>query len=279
MRAAVAEGLGLVALLSGCARAPSPLTPAWHGSIGTPNHGVLAGGAELPRESPGLKWLRNDDRHWAQPRLAGAVARAAARVAEARPGGTLRVGDVSVKTGGGPLPPHLSHRSGVDVDLLLYVSTLDGAPVDSPGFVHVGADGIARDDGGGRWLRLDVEREWLLVEALVEDAEARVQWLFVSDVVQALLVEWALARGESIETVRRAREVMLQPRPGGIHDDHIHLRIACSPEEAVAGCEPMGPRRAWLDYSLAGTEERVEDLAQALLAPLAPPPALAVQSP
>jgi penicillin-insensitive murein endopeptidase len=237
---------------------------------------VLAGGAELPRESPGLKWLRNDDRHWAQARLAGAVARAAAKVADARPGGTLRVGDVSVKTGGGPLPPHLSHRSGVDVDLLLYVSTLEGAPVDSPGFVHVGADGIARDDGGGRWLRLDVEREWLLVKALVEDAEARVQWLFVSDVVQALLVEWALARGESIETVRRAREVMLQPKPGGIHDDHIHLRIACSPEEAVAGCEPMGPRRSWLDYSLAGTEERVEDLALALLAP---PPALAVQSP
>jgi penicillin-insensitive murein endopeptidase len=145
--------------------------------------------------------------------------------------------------------------------------------------VHVGADGIARDESGGRWLRLDVEREWLLVKALVEDPEARVQWLFVSDVVNALLVEWALSRGESSETIRRAREVMLQPKPGGIHDDHIHLRIACSPEEAVAGCEPIGPRRPWLDYALAGAEDRSEDLAAALLEPMGPSPALAVQAP
>jgi penicillin-insensitive murein DD-endopeptidase len=267
-RGHVVAGLTFATALAGCARAPSPLTPAWHGSIGTPNHGVLAGGAEVPRESPGMRWLRNDDRHWAQARLAGALARAAAMVARARPGATLRVGDVSVKTGGGPLPPHLSHRSGVDVDLLLYVCTLDGAPVDSPGFVHFGADGIARDEAAGRWLRLDVERQWLLIKALVEDAEARVQWLFVSDVVQALLIEWALARGESLETIRRARDVMLQPKPGGIHDDHVHLRVACSPEEAVAGCETIGPRRPWLDYALASTEERDEDLAMALLVPV-----------
>src|SRR6202000_1110926 len=119
---------------------------------------------------------------------AGAVARAAEAVSRDRAGGLLEVGDLSVRTGGGPLAPHFSHRSGVDADLLFYVTTVGGAPVESPGFVHFGADGLARDEAHDRWLRLDVERQWLLAKALLEDPQARIQWIFVSDVVQAQLL-------------------------------------------------------------------------------------------
>jgi penicillin-insensitive murein DD-endopeptidase len=255
------------AAVAGCARAPSPLSPAWHGAIGTPNRGVLTGGAEVARDSEGIRWLRGNDRHWGQPRFTEAIERAAEHVAEERPGARLMVGDLSVATGGGPLPPHLSHRSGVDADLLFYVTTLDGAPVDSPGFIHVGADGLAQDEAHGRWLRFDVEREWLLMKALVMDPTARVQWMFVSDVVNAMLVEWALARGESPEIVRRAQSVMLQPNPGGIHDDHLHVRTTCAPEERVSGCEPVGTRRPWLTYELPPLEESDGDLALAIFQP------------
>jgi len=262
--------------LAACARAPSPLTPAWRGSIGTANRGVLADGAELPRDGDGLCWLRDNDRHWGLPRFTDAIARAARGVANERPGARLYAGDLSTRRGGGPLPPHFSHRSGVDADLLFYVTTLAGTPVDSPGFVHFGADGIARDDRSQRWLRFDVEREWLLVKALVEDPQARIQWIFVSDVVQALLIEWAIARGDSTETIRRAEEVMLEPHPGGVHDDHLHVRTSCSPDEMVAGCEPSGPRRAWLSYDPAPPDEPIEDLALALLVPLPVPLAVPV---
>ncbi|HSY23273.1 MAG TPA: penicillin-insensitive murein endopeptidase [Polyangiaceae bacterium] len=246
-------------VLAGCANAPSPLTPAWHGSIGLPGRGVLASGSEVRRDAQGLVWLRGNDRHWALPRFARAIERAAGRVAEERPGGTLSIGDVSTRTGGGPLPPHFSHRSGRDADLLFYVSTLEGAPVASPGFIHVGADGIARDEAHKRWLRLDVEREWLLVKALLTDPDARIQWVFVSDVVKALLVERALARGEPTELVARAQEVMLEPHPGGVHDDHIHIRTACSPEEIVAGCVPNGPARRWLANEPVQEASEAED--------------------
>jgi penicillin-insensitive murein endopeptidase len=256
-----------VLVLAGCARAPSALTPAWHGSIGSPSRGVLVAGAQVPRDAPGLAWLRNNDRHWGLPRFSDAIARAAARVAEERPGARLFVGDLSTPTGGGPLSPHFSHRSGVDADLLFYVTTLDGAPVDSPGFVHFGADGLARDEAHGRWLRFDVEREWLLVRALLDDPEARVQWIFVSEVAEAMLLEWAIARGEPLETIARAQQVMLQPNPGGVHDDHIHVRTACSPDEAVAGCENVGPRRPWLSYETPATPESDADLAMALMLP------------
>ena len=75
--------------------------------------------------------------------------------------------------------------------------TLDGAPVQSPGFVSVGADGLAWDDAHDRYLRFDVEREWLLVKALVEDrARAHPVDLRRATSVEAMLVEWARARGD-----------------------------------------------------------------------------------
>lgn len=240
---------------AGCARAPSPLAPHAAGSIGLPHRGVLTAPAELPREGRGHAWLRGDDRHYGLPRFVRAIERAAARVAEERPGARLRVGDLSVRSGG-TLLPHLSHRTGRDADLLLYVTSLDGAPVDSPGFIHVERDGLAWDPKGKRFLRFDVERTWLLVKHLVEDPEARVQWAFASRDVEALLVEWAVARGEPSETITRAMDVMLQPKPGGVHDDHLHVRTACAPEDVASGCEPSGPVRAWLS-----AEPRVLDFA------------------
>jgi penicillin-insensitive murein endopeptidase len=264
---ALAVGLGGGA--TGCARAPSPLAPVWQGSIGEPSRGCLAQGAEVRADAAGLCWLRHNDRHWAVPRFAAAIERAAEAVETERPGGLLGVGDLSTRSGGGPLAPHFSHRSGVDADLLFYVTTLEGAPVESPGFVHFGADGLARDEAHARWLRFDVARQWLLTRTLLEDPEARVQWIFVSEVVQATLLEWAVARGESPEIVRRAHQVMAQPSPGGVHDDHFHVRTACSPEEAVAGCSLVGPRRAWLRYDLEVIPESDAELARSLFVPLA----------
>lgn len=262
-----ALALGALACAA-CARSPSPLDPVWSGSIGEPSRGVLRGGSEVHRDAVGLRWLRQNDRHWALPRFAEAIERAAATVARERPGGTLGIGDLSIRTGGGPLAPHFSHRSGVDADLLFYVTTLDGVPVESPGFVHFGADGLARDEAHARWLRLDVERQWLLAKALLEDPDARIQWIFVSDVVQARLLEWGLARGDSIETLRRAREVMAQPNPGGVHDDHFHVRTTCSPDEAASGCQATGPRRAWLTYDAPPLDESDEEFALDLLSPM-----------
>jgi penicillin-insensitive murein DD-endopeptidase len=259
-----ALALGAVA---GCARAPSPLAPVWTGSIGEPARGVLEQGVEVREDAASLRWLRRNDRHWTVPRFAAAIERAAEAVAVERAGAALSVGDLSIRSGGGPLAPHFSHRSGVDADLLFYVTTVDDVPVESPGFVHFGADGLARDEAHARWLRLDVERQWLLTKALLEDPEARIQWIFVSQVVEARLLEWALARGDSFETIERAREVMAQPSPGGVHDDHFHIRTACSPDEAVAGCQLVGPRRPWLTYEEPPLPDSDADLALALFDP------------
>lgn len=241
---ALALGALLLAHLGCAVRVPSSVTPDVSGSLGRPHRGVLANGVQM-KAGPALRFLRADDRHHALPRFGMALARAAAHVGEQRPGAVLTLGDLSAAHGG-QLLPHLSHRSGRDADLLFYLTTLDGAPVTSPGFLHVQADGLAHDPRSHRTYRLDVEREWLLVKALLEDDEARVQWLFVSHTVRAMLLGWARARGENTETLYRAITVMAQPKPGGTHDDHVHVRTACTAAELAAGCDTFGPKRPWL---------------------------------
>jgi penicillin-insensitive murein endopeptidase len=268
---ALLSGAALAA--TGCARAPSPLAPHWAGSIGMPHKGVLTRPAQLPAEGEGYRLLADNDRHFGTPRFVGAIQRAAAKVGRERPGSTLTVGDLSARHGG-KISSHSSHRSGRDADLLLYMTTLQGAPVTSSGFVHVGNDGLAWDEGDKRFLRFDVEREWLLVKALVEDPESRVQWLFVSKPVEAMLIEWARARGESGDTIVRAMDTLLQPAPPAqSHDDHVHVRIACDPDEIAAGCEPNGPVRPWiaaLDSVPRASEPNTLELVQSLVLPLDP---------
>ncbi len=228
----------------GCVRAPSPLSPGTAGSIGLPHRGSLSRAATLPSMGRGFARLRRDPRAHGTPTLVGAIKRAAAVVEREYPGSVLVVGDLSVAHGG-RLLPHLSHRTGRDADLLLYLETPEGAMVTSPGFVHFGPDGLAWDEARRRFLRFDVAREWLLVKTLVEDDDARVQWIFLNHALEPMLIDWARARGEPAETIRRAEAVLLEPHPGGVHDDHTHVRVACGAEEVAEGCEPNGPDRAW----------------------------------
>jgi penicillin-insensitive murein endopeptidase len=232
---------------------------------------VLAGGVSLPEQGEGFRWLRQDDRHYGITRFVAAIERAAARVARERPGAPLMIGDLSTRVGGATLP-HFSHRSGRDADLLLYLTTLEGVPVESPGFIPVGADGLAWDKEKRRYLRFDVEREWLLIKALVMDDDARVQFIFAAENIEAMVLEWARARGETQEALYRASEAMVQTPPqAGLHDDHLHVRIACSIADATRGCEPNGPARLWAREPNPIEASSDLELVHALLVPLEEP--------
>lgn len=266
----------LAFLVGGCSRTPSPLTPGIVGAtIGTPSQGVLRDGARLPPSGPGWKWFRPvGGQYHGLPRFVSAIQHAAEYVQERRPGPPLVVGDLSAQTGG-KIPRHASHRTGRDVDLLFYATTPEGVPVENPGFLKFGPDGLAYVPerlGGPSYLRLDVERQWLLTKALLENPDANVQWIFVSEPVEALLIEYARARGEDPDLVFRALSVMKQPSNGLPHDDHFHVRTACLPDEALAGCEGGGPYWAWLPEIPSSfiADDEIEDEAQLLAAFLGP---------
>lgn len=254
-------------VLAGCIGAPSPLAPGVRGSIGVPHRGCLTEGAPLPDKGEGFERFRKHDVRWGNPRLVSAIRTAAAAVAKARPGGApLLVGDMSFEHGG-EAEGHRSHRNGRDADLILYALTPDGRSVRTPGFINYGPDGLAVHEG--KFYRLDVEREWLLVKALLTAPGADVQWLFVAAWLEALLIEHARARGESDELVHRAESVLLQPGDSTPHADHLHLRIACTPDELVAGCAGGGPRWRWLSpmpqLAPLGDEELIASIVGDLL--------------
>jgi penicillin-insensitive murein endopeptidase len=235
----------MAAFLVGCAGTPTPLAPTIRGSVGVPHLGVITDAVALPQKGPGFERLRKDGIKWGNPRLVAAIEAAAADVARERPGGApLVVGDIAARWGG-QSSGHRSHRTGRDADLLIYVTTLDGHSVPSPGFLRFGPDGLAETEDH-KFLRVDLEREWLLVKALVSSREANVQWLFFAHWLEALVIEYARARGEDPELVWHAESVLLQPGDSTAHDDHLHLRVACTPDEAVAGCLGGGPYWAWI---------------------------------
>jgi penicillin-insensitive murein DD-endopeptidase len=247
MRRLPALALAVAApILAACTGTPSPLTPSIHGSIGVPHQGMITNAVPLPKRGEGYALLRgNNGRNYGNPRLVAAIESAARTVARLRPGGgKLMIGDLSTRWGG-EASGHHSHRTGRDADLLIFVETPEGHPVDSPGFVRFGPDGLGAVTKG-KYVRVDLEREWQLIKALVSSKEANVQWLFFARWLEAQVIEYARARGEDPELVWYAESVLLQPGDSTAHDDHLHLRIACTPDEAVAGCLGGGPYWPWL---------------------------------
>ena len=237
-----AIGALVVASLSACFAVPDPLAPGIRGSVGRPSYGVLTGAVSLPMTGPGFVRIHDNAVHFGSPRLVRTIERAALEVAAERPGSPrLVIGDLS-KEAGGKAEGHASHRSGRDADILYFVTTPDGAPVESPGFVRFGPDGLGEVPRSskrfaGRILRLDVARTWLLVKALIQTPGANVQWIFAARPIQALLVEEARARGEDPHLVWYAENVLHQPTDSEAHDDHMHVRLACDEDDAVHGCE------------------------------------------
>jgi penicillin-insensitive murein DD-endopeptidase len=236
-------------LLLGCVGTPTPLAPSFAGSIGVPHGGVQTAAVELPRNGLGfVRYRSNSPHYWGNPRLVQALQTAAAAVAQQLPGGApLFIGDLSARHGG-KIPGHRSHRTGRDADLLFYVTTPSGASLPNPGFVHIESDGLAVVDAKTKsdFVRIDLERQWLLIKSLLTSEQAAVQFMFVSRPIEALIIDYARARGEPLELTWRAETVLLEPLDSTAHDDHIHLRIACTPEESVFGCDGGGPYWEWL---------------------------------
>jgi penicillin-insensitive murein endopeptidase len=249
---------------SGCS-IPSSVGPAVSGSIGLPHSGFLTDARELAREGKGYRWKSSADHHWGLPRMVALIEDAASTVASARPGSApLTVGDISARGGGALFPKHRSHRTGRDVDLLFFVTTLDGVALPNQSFVKVGPDGLGVGEGG-RFVRFDIDREWLLVRGLVDSKKAHVQWIFISRVLEALLIEHAIALGEPLSLIARTEQIMQQPGDSLPHDDHIHVRIACAPEEYATGCDG-GPRWPWIPETRR-VEAPIAELIEALVGP------------
>lgn len=250
--------LALSAGASGCVH-KGFFTDGTSVSYGRSTRGILLRGKELPRVGRGYAvpplWVGRDTR-FGVDELVDAVVRAAARVDDQLPGGTLGVGDLSARRGG-RATHHRSHANGRDADLIFYALDAEtGQPVGPA------PDAMPRY---GRHLqsrppretpqtpisprRFDLPRNWALVAALLEDPSIDVEYLFLSEPLRDKLLEHAARVGEPDEVIARARAALRAPR-GGIlpHDDHLHLRLRCSAADRALGCVDAGRIRLHVEH-------------------------------
>ena len=209
------------------ARPTKPMAAASF-SIGSPNQGRLDNGRRLTA-APYLRvvpYYAESTARWGLPALVGLIDRAARRVARRFPDAVLNVGDLSRREGG-ELDRHHSHKSGRDADLGFYLRNAADKPLSPDRFITFSARGDAIDLPGAVF---DDARNWALVEALIDDREARVSHIFVARHIRARLLRYAERLRVSIELRQRAAELMMQPSQAA-HDDHFHVRIGCPPDQ------------------------------------------------
>jgi LysM repeat protein len=163
-----------------------------------------------------------DDIHIKRPRLAWGTPKTisllqkVARDYRRRAGGgpKLLIGDISQR-GGGKLRPHLSHRTGRDVDV---------------GYVLKGADGKRTRFSGVTLDNLDMRRTWALVQSFLDTQQ--VVYIFMDYRLQQALYEYAQEHGADERTLD---EVFQYPRGRGrnhgiirhwrSHRHHFHVRF------------------------------------------------------
>jgi penicillin-insensitive murein endopeptidase len=204
-------------------------------SVGFANGGALANGVAL-REDHLVRHLPGRPHHHGTEELVALIRRAASAVARDFAGSRLTVGDLSDHDGG-PIGHHASHQSGRDVDLAFYVTDARSRPIHVNDYISFNGQG--RPIAGGN-VRFDVARNWSLVSALLDDPAVRVEHIFVSTPLRALLLAHARAIHARPMLLVRAQLVLHQPVRALPHSNHFHVRIACPSGDAqcVEGVRP-----------------------------------------
>ena len=204
----------------------------------SPWEGQRLQGGVLLRSKPDELALQRPERGWGRPLTVELIAAASDRVQTSDPLAThLVVGDLS-KQGGGCIPPHRSHRGGLDADIGYYMH----------GGIQRGWLVLAKPE------TIDADRTWRLLKAFL--VTGRLQYAFIDHGLQASLYDAALRAGETAESLKH---VFQYPRPisaskAGIirhlrgHADHMHVRFRCP-----AG-QPCNLTLQWM--------ERIAQLAQ-----------------
>lgn len=168
-------------------------------------------------------------------------------------GTRLWVGDVG-KRGGGDIPFSVSHNAGRDADVALSYLDGSGKPIDPPDLVPLGKDGVSKDGS----LRLDPERTWITVRALVTAPGAHVEYIFLSEPLKKKILKFAREHGEKPSVMERAAEVLRQPAGAAPHDDHLHVRTYCTARDLGAGCVDTGTPRPLRADDVSTRKDRVD---------------------
>lgn len=227
-------------------------------SIGTVTEGTLFHGEALlfPNQHVGVLSVQlARGLQFGTDELIGAIERAATRVAQNHGGWTTWIGNIGRRSGG-DIPYSVSHNSGRDADIAFYYAApTTGVQMVPPDLLPVNS--ALQSERDGLIYQFDVERNWAFIQALLEDTEIQIQFLFISNALKQRLLEYARSIDASTDTISRAETVMGQPGRRNPHDDHLHIRLYCSRFGVEAGCENIGRTHAWVETYESERREQV----------------------
>jgi len=246
-------------------------------SVGTSSDGYLVRGVQLPLVGDHHRVITTQasrGTNWGAEELVKAIQEAAASVGKEFPGTVLQVGNLA-RGGGGDIPWSRSHNSGRDADIGFFVKNKAGEVVTLTDLVRLGRTGYGSIAGDS--VRFDAARNWSLVRALLRNPSIRLQYIFVSKPLKAMMLEVAARRKESAALIALAMEIVRQPVGAAPHDDHLHIRIVCPKEDLAEGCVDTLKLPEGYEPPMAGRLANVGKAKKLLRAEAAPERRSAVQ--
>jgi penicillin-insensitive murein endopeptidase len=195
-------------------------------AIGYYPRGCLAGGVALPINGPHWQVMRlSRNRNWGTPNLVRFVKNFSDRASKATGWNGILVGDMSQPRGGPALSGHMSHQTGLDVDIW---------------FVPMPKEILTAEQREEMPANNLVASDWKHVDPKVYTPQHAA---FIKTAAQMPEVERVLANAaikkQLCETATGDRTWLAKVRPWYGHHDHIHVRLACP--EGAKECKKQPP--------------------------------------
>ncbi len=210
-------------------------------SLGDVSEGWMTDSVPIVRPQPNLAILevqRQRGLHYTTPELRDLVIAAAAHVQKSHPNSPVWLGNFSAR-GGGDIPYSVSHNSGRDADIGFFLVDAEDKPVQPKDLHPLDRKGrFEHEDGTAVYF--DVARNWAFVEGLIRAGADKVQFIFVSNPLRRLLLQYARSQNVENRIINEAASRLIQPAGALPHNDHFHIRIYCSVDDLEAGCQEIG---------------------------------------
>ena len=185
------------------------------------SRGCVAGAERLAETGPTWAAMRlSRNRNWGHPELLDYVQDLSARVAAETPWPGLYVGDMSQPRGGPMLSGHVSHQSGLDVDIWMLPPTqFDLSAAERENLSSISVRSAAGARVGENWTQahMDVMR--------LAASDPRVARIFVFPGAKVWMCDNATGDRSWLRNIR----------PAAGHHYHFHVRLTCP--AGSSGCE------------------------------------------
>ena len=197
-------------------------------AIGYYPRGCLQGGVELPVNGPHWQVMRlSRNRNWGHPSLVRFVKNFSMRAAKVTGWNGILVGDLA-QARGGPTPSgHMSHQTGLDVDIWFVPMPKETLTPEQR--EAMSANNLVADD----WKHVNpavyTPQHAAFIKAATEAPE-----------VERVLVNAAIKK-KLCDTVTGDRSWLEKVRPWYGHHDHIHVRLRCPVDQSGCRAQPPTP--------------------------------------